>query len=233
MNSPFTDEVQFFLCDLMVAFHDHFLSLRINKIVGDNPANYFLPVDRHLFDPGTLHLTENRSGKFLTFLDDQVIGFWISYVRADLGPEEMLRVKQQRRLATVKNDRVAPIIVVQQILCRHSQCTQQNRCMKLAATVDAYIKNVTRVKLKIDPRTAIGDHPGGIEQLSASMSLSFVVFEEDPWGTVKLANDNPFGSVNHERAVLGHQGNLTEVNFLFFHVFDAAGAGLRVDVPQD
>src|SRR5262245_60170649 len=105
--------------------------------------------------------------------------------------------------------------------------------MKLATAVDAHIKDVPRVKLKINPRTAIGDHPGRIEQLSASMSLSLVVFEEDSRGTVKRANNNPFGSVNHERAVLSHQGNLTEVNFLFLHVFDAAGPGLRVDVPQD
>src|SRR5262245_66135553 len=105
--------------------------------------------------------------------------------------------------------------------------------MKLPTAVDAHIKNVPRVKLKIDPRAAIGDHPGGIEQLSASMSLSLVVFKENSRGTVELANDNPFGSVNHERAVLGHQGNLTEVNFLFFHVFDAAGPGLRFDVPQN
>src|SRR5262247_2222875 len=105
--------------------------------------------------------------------------------------------------------------------------------MKLPTAVDAHIKNVTRVKLKIDPRAAIGDHPGGIEQLSASMSLSLVVFEENSRGTVELANDNPFGSINHECAVLGHQGNLTKVDFLFLHVFDAAGSGLRVDVPQD
>src|SRR5262245_43288256 len=105
--------------------------------------------------------------------------------------------------------------------------------MKLATAVDAHIKNIPRVKLEIDPGAAIGDHSGGIGQLSASMGLSFVVFEENSRGTVELANDNPFSSVNHERAVLGHQGNLTKIDFLFFHIFDAAGSCLRIDVPQD
>src|SRR5262245_62911704 len=109
MNSPFADEIQFLLCDLMVAFHNHFLRLGINKIVGDNPANDFLPIDRHLFDPGTLHLTENRPGKFLTFLDDQIIGFWISYAVFCLKKKKMMRVKQQRGIATIKNDSVAPL----------------------------------------------------------------------------------------------------------------------------
>src|SRR5262245_16815115 len=99
--------------------------------------------------------------------------------------------------------------------------------MKLAPAVDAHIKNVPGVKLKINPGTAIGNHPRGIEQLPASMSLSLVVFEEDSRGTVELANDNPFGSVDHERAVLGHQGNLTEIDFLFFHVFDAGPRSVR------
>src|SRR4030095_11812900 len=172
-------------------------------------------------------------GKFLTFLDDQIIGFWISYVRADLDPEEMLRVKQQRRLVTIYNISGAPVIVIQQILCRHSQCTQQDRCMKLAPAVDAHIKNVPGVKLEIDPGATIGNHSGRIEQLAARMSLSLIVFEENSRGTVELADDNSFGSVDHERAVLSHQRNLAKVDFLFFHVLDAAGTGLRVDVPQN
>ena len=64
------------------------------------------------------------------------------------------------------------------------------------------------------------------------MSLSFIVFEENSRGTVELADDNLFGSVDHESTVLGHQRNLAKVDFLFFYIFDAAGTGLRVDVPQ-
>src|ERR671919_1435859 len=105
--------------------------------------------------------------------------------------------------------------------------------MELPTTVDAYIKYVPRIKFQIDPRPPIGDHSGGVEQLTTGMGLSFIMFEENPWGTVQLANDHPLGPVDHERTVFGHQGNLSKINFLFFHILNAARAGLSVDVPQD
>src|SRR6516162_954265 len=105
--------------------------------------------------------------------------------------------------------------------------------MKLAAAVDADIKNVPGVKLQVNPGTTIGNHSGRIKQLTAGMGFSLVVFKENSRRAMQLADDNSLGSVDHERTVLGHQGDLTKVDFLLLHIFDAARAALRVDIPQD
>ena len=49
---------------------------------------------------------------------------------------------------------------------------------------------------------------------------------------MQLADDHPLGAVDHERAVDRHERDFAEINFLLFDVFDAARAGLLVDVPQ-
>src|SRR5262249_50279841 len=58
------------------------------------------------------------------------------------------------------------------------------------------------------------------------------MLEKYPRRTMKLADDHPLRAVDHERAVLGHQRHLTEINLLLLHVFDAAGARLTIYVPQ-
>ena len=81
---------------------------------------------------------------------------------------------------------------------------------------------VARVELEVDPRAALGNDAGGVEELARDAVLAVVVGEEHPWAFVHLANDHPFGTVDDERALFGHQGQFAEVDVLFFDLLDFA-----------
>ena len=50
---------------------------------------------------------------------------------------------------------------------------------------------------------------------------------------MKLGNDNPLDTVNHERTIVGHEWNLAHVYFLFFNVFYRLRAGVFVHIKYD
>ena len=104
--------------------------------------------------------------------------------------------------------------------------------MEFTAPVDAYVKNIARIKFQIDPRAAVGNHPRRIEQFAAGVGFPLVVFEKNAGRTVQLAYDHPLGPVDHERAVGGHQRNLAEIDFLLLDVLNAARTRLAIDVPE-
>ncbi len=45
---------------------------------------------------------------------------------------------------------------------------------------------------------------------------------------MQLRHDHSFGTVNDKGTVIGHQGNLTHVDFFFTDVLDRTGAGLFI-----
>ena len=136
-----------------------------------------------------------------------------------------------RRLA-VDEDRVLLVEVVEQVLGGHPEGAQQYRRVELAAAVDAHEQDVARVELEVDPRAAVRDDAGRVQQLAAGVRLALVVVEEDAGRAVQLADDDPLGAVDHEGAVGRHQRDLAEVDLLLLHVLDRARAGLRIDVPD-
>ena len=50
---------------------------------------------------------------------------------------------------------------------------------------------------------------------------------------MQLRHDDPLGTIDDESSVLGHQRDISEIDFLFFDVPDALDSGLRVLVPDD
>src|ERR1035437_1299974 len=86
----------------------------------------------------------------------------------------------------------------------------------------ASVENLLGVVLEFPPRAAVrNDLP---EEIGAVVRG----FVKHAGGAVQLADDHAFGAVDHERAVIGHQGNIAEENFLFLDVTDVFGAGVRV-----
>ena len=63
--------------------------------------------------------------------------------------------------------------------------------------------------------------------------LALVVIEEHAGRAVELRDDDALGAVDDERAGVGHQRDLAEVDLLLLHVADRLDAGLFVDVPHD
>src|SRR5262249_4996661 len=129
------------------------------------------------------------------------------------------------------NDDVLLVEVVEQILGRHPERTQQHRGWKLAAPVDSHVQHVARIEFEIDPAPAVGNDARRVEQLAARMRAALVMLEEHAGRPMELGDDYPLGAVDHEGSVRRHQRYLAEVNLLFLNVLDRAASLL--DVPDD
>ena len=117
---------------------------------------------------------------------------------------------------------------------RHrAQGADEHRGRQLAAPVDAHVQQVLVVELEVDPRAAVRDDAGVVEQLARRVALALVVVEEGTRAAVQLADHDALGAVDDEGAVLGHQRDFAEVDLLLLHVADGLGAGLLVLVPDD
>ncbi len=91
---------------------------------------------------------------------------------------------------------------------------------ELALAIDADVEQVLRVVLELDPRAAIRD------QLADEERLVFGV-EEGARRAVELGDDDAFGPVDDERAVVRHQRDVSEVDLLLLDVANGLRAGLR------
>ena len=123
--------------------------------------------------------------------------------------------------------------VVEQLFGRVAERAQQHRRVQLAAAIDADVEDVLVVELEVEPRAAVRDHAGAVEQLARRVRLALVVVEEHAGRAVQLRDDDALGAVDDERARVGHQRDLAEVDLLLLHVADRLDAGLLVDVPHD
>ncbi len=104
----------------------------------------------------------------------------------------------------------------------HAQGAQEDRAQEFALAVDADVENVLGVVLEFDPRAAIGNN---FPQEVGAVVGRFV---KHAGRAVQLADDDALGAVDDERAVVGHQRNVAEENFLFLDVADVFRAGVRI-----
>src|SRR5207249_11261956 len=103
----------------------------------------------------------------------------------------------------------------------------------LPPPVHAHVEDVVGVEVELDPRAAVGNHARRVERLAGGQRLALVVVEEDAGGALELADDDPFGAVDDERALVGHEGKLTEVDFLTALFPDGPRLRLFVVVEDD
>ena len=107
-----------------------------------------------------------------------------------------------------------------------AQSAQENRSQELALAVDADIEHILLVVLEFHPRAAVrNDLPQEIRAVVGGL-------EEHTRRAVQLADDDALGAVDDEGAVLRHQRNVAEENFLLLDVADGAVAGFRVLVEN-
>src|SRR4030095_4734547 len=103
---------------------------------------------------------------------------------------------------------------------------EEHRGKELALAIDPDVEQVLRVVLELHPGAAVGD------DLRDVQALVFRV-EEGARRAVELRDDDALGAVDDERAVVGHQRDVAEVDLLLLDVADGLDAGLRILVPDD
>src|SRR5262249_10504295 len=97
---------------------------------------------------------------------------------------------------------------------------------ELALAIDAHVEEVLDVVLELHPRTAVRNDLRDVERLVFRV-------EESARRAVQLRDDDALGAVDDERAVLGHQRDVAEVDLLLLDVADGLDAGLGILVPDD
>jgi len=125
------------------------------------------------------------------------------------------------------------IEIVEDLLGIEPERVDQRGNRQLALAVDADVDDVLGVEFEIEPRTAIGDHTRGEQQLARGVGLAAVMIEQHTGRTVHLADDHAFGPVDDEGAVLGHERHVAHVNVLFLDIEYRAGLGFAVDLEHD
>ena len=106
-----------------------------------------------------------------------------------------------------------------------AQGAQEDGAVELALAVDPDREDVLLVVLELDPGAAVGDDLRQVDALVAG--------EEDAGAAVQLAHDHPLGAVDDERAGVGHQRDLAEVDLFLLGVPHHPLAGLRVLVVDE
>ena len=103
---------------------------------------------------------------------------------------------------------------------------QEDRRGELPLPVDPDEQHALLVELELHPGSAVRDD-------LREEALLGLAGEEHARGAVQLGDDDPLGPVDDERAVLGHQRNVAEEDFLFLRVAHRLDAGLRVLVVDE
>ena len=185
-------------------------------------------------DLGVLQLLDRLLGELAVLLDEDLARIRMTDVaRRALAGKQVVLDRLLVLLARLEEDRLGRVEVVEQLFGRVAERAQEHRRVQLAATVDAHVDDVLRVELEVEPRAAVRDHAGAVEQLARRVGLALVVIVEDTGRAVQLRDDDALGTVDDEGTVLGHERDLAEVDLLLLDVADRLRAGLFVGVPDD
>jgi hypothetical protein len=204
---------------LFVHLDEDLTGLAVDHVVRGDFADELLGVDREPIDLRFLELLDRRLGELGVLLDNDFAAH-LDVARRALAGEQIVfdalgvlaRLLQEHRLGVVE--------VVEQILRRVPEGTEQDRRVHLPAAVDADVDDVLRVELEVEPRAAVRDDAGRVEQLARRVGLALVVVEEDARAAVQLADDDALGAVDDERTGVRHQRDLAEVDLLLLDVAD-------------
>ena len=239
--------VDLLLRDLLVALEDDLTGVLVHHVVGGHLGEELVRVDGERLHLRRFELLDGGAGELAVLLDDDVARLRLDVARGALTGQQLQLHRLLEVDVALEVDGLRGVVVVehllggatelQRVLLRgvghRAQGADEHRGRQLAAPIDADVQDVLVVELEVDPRAAVRDDAGVVEQLARRVALALVVVEEGTRAAVQLADHHALGSVDDEGAVLGHQRDFAEVDLLLLHVTDGLGACLLVLVPHD
>ncbi len=210
---------------LLVGLEDDLTGRRVDHVRGGVGALELRVGDLDRLDVGALQRLDGVLGDLLARLHREVLA-GDDDVLCGAQPDQAVGDRPVERAAL----QVQLVDVVEApddlVGAAQPEGAQEHRRQELPLAVDAHVEQVLRVVLELDPRAAVGN------DLRDVQGLVFRV-EERARRAVQLRHDDPLGAVDDERAVLGHQRDVAEVDLLLLDVADGLDAGLRILVPDD
>ena len=161
---------------------------------------------------------------------DDLVGLRIHDVELGLAPCEP-RGDIPENLLCVQSDVLHAVEGFQDLLVGlQAQRPQEDGPQEFSFAVNAHVEDVLGVVLELHPTSPVRD---GLGHEHRPVVVGLEEYSRRP---VKLAHDDPFGAVDDEGAVVGEEGDLSEIDFLLFDVPDllvARGGVLLKDFQAD
>ncbi|MPM52374.1 hypothetical protein SDC9_99133 [bioreactor metagenome] len=211
---------------LIVGLGDDLTRVAVHNVAGDHAADQEVFGHAHVRSAGLLQFTGVACCDALVLGHNDLAGLvgdveTRHFALQAIGHEFHLRAAVHQAEVIVDEE------VRQDGLGVQADGLQQNRDRHLAATVHAEIQHVLGIELEIEPRATVRNDASREQQLARAMGLALVVFEEHARRTVQLRHDHALGTVDDERALVGHQGHFAHVDLLLLHLLDHLGVGGR------
>ena len=214
---------------LLVHLKQHLAGRRIDDVGRRAGAIQFFLLDFHPLDARGLQPAAGHLGDALAAPEDR------RTVRcADVGRRaqtDELRTDSPAQRPILDGDALHVVELPDDLRrALESERAQEHRGEELALAVDPDVEQILGVVLELHPGTAVRNDLG--LQRPRVVGILFGM-EERARRTVELRDDDPLGSVDDEGAVVGHQGDVTEIDFLFLDVADRPGVRVGILVPDD
>jgi hypothetical protein len=158
------------LGDLLVALEDHLARGFVDDVHRGDAfdgigADEIFQADLDPFGSGLDDLADARSGELAVLPQDDVSASVPDLLGAALTHQES-RNDALHDLLAVDTNRLGIVEVVEKLLGRVAKRLQQDGRMDLTAPVDPGVEQILVVELEVQPGSAIGNDPAGIDLLA-------------------------------------------------------------------
>ncbi len=217
--------------ELRIGFEQHFAGRRVHDISGNPRAFEVRNVDFDFADLCLLNFLQSRGVELASRVRNLFAGLVLDAVRQlhaqQVGGFFAVRIERPEKLLVANYQPIHGVERSQNVFAgTQAKGAQENRSQELSLAVDADVEHVLLVVFEFDPRSAVRN------DLAEEVGAIVRSLEEHARRTVQLADDDTFRAINNEGAVLRHQRNIAEENFLFLDVANGAIASLRVFIED-
>ena len=223
--------IEHLLGELGVARNDDLAGFLGHDVPGEDAADQVFARHVEPVAPGTLQEADVARRHAAAGFDENVAG-GVADVEGRHFAAQSLGHQVHREAAFLHVEDVLREEHVEDLLGRVFQGAQHHRCRQLAAPVDAGEHGILGVELEVEPRAAVGNHPGVVEDLAGRVGLALVMVEEDAGRAVQLRDQHALGAVDDEGAVVRHERDLAHVDLLLLDLLHLAVGRLAVVEEQ-
>ena len=172
-------------------------------------------------------------GQLLAGLEHDLVGVGVDEIVDRLVATQAVRIERHAPAFFGALVRYLLVEGVEDVFAAHAERIEQRGDRDLPPPVNTRVNDILGVELDVEPRTAIRNDASREQKLARRVGLALVVIEEHSGRAVHLRDDNAFGAVDDEGAVIGHERNVAHVDILLLDVLDRLGAGFFVDIEYD
>ena len=185
------------LVKFSVGRRQQFASLCIHDVGCKNAAEQVFVRHFKRLDLGAFQLAHMTGGDALAGFDDDVL----AHAQVEVQGFATQALGHQFEFCAILLAEMENIVLeedLEHLLVGVAQRAQEDCHRQLAAAVDTREQGVLWIELEVEPRAAIRNHAGAVQQLARAVRLAAVMIKEHARRTVQLRDDHTLGTVDDE-----------------------------------